>query len=631
MALVLSIALVAMVLLMSAYRTTIRSQATQRVTQVRVDVSQRESAILRSILAIAPNRAIQAMSENSSLASSTLTWNRILADSIALANADNADSDGVGATLGTDRSSNAANFSGNVTDIFQAVSGSGLLNAGVNYQISSSYPPYLTASTSVATLDATYPIVTHEKIHGANTAGFAQLSTTLFPLFNRIPYPNIRFGYGEPGSSFVAKRNYWAFSIRYPTAVTGVRQNRKNYVLSLYEVPTQVALSASAFMSLGRHENGTSWAGVQIDGSVFGERILAEESLSINRMSSRKGIEINAAPTVGGTAVKDNFDSDDTVQAFESQNDSFFPVSVAASAGRVAFVPLNRGLDFYRFVGTTNDPNRLSPTGWNDYSIGARQCAIKVLVTEAVSSADQTPLEITVTFKTGANANDLKTVTLRRNDNWPLENEAGGSLVPFQTETTDTSRRSLTVFPTRFNAWLVANGGAGLDINHSIAINQDPSGEHIRLPSFPSEEEDLAVVMREGSDLTAFTKGFSLVTNVRLYFAGDLNSVPTTAPSGSDVTGTFYPPMSIFSPEKRWGVTAQQRVVKFRGRLGSIDSGSGDMIRPLDLRSGQSDQISTDIDAILSDITSPAQLPPVTFPNWLFTIEEVDTRSAGGI
>lgn len=627
---VMSVAIVALSLLLIAYKATLRAQEAQKVAQVRVDVAQRESAILRSILAVVPNKAIQCMQENTSLSPTPYNWTTIFTESIALANAADADADGVGANLGMARVANPANFTGAVSNIFRAVDGAGLVNAGVNTQIGADYPPYLITSAGTAALDAVYPIITESKVYGANATGTAQLSTSLYPLYNRIPYPNIRFGYSQPGGSFVAKRNYWAFSIRYPQSVPGVSRTRKLYLLSLYEVPSQVALTASAFMSLGRYSNGNKWTGVQIDGAVFGERILAEESLTLDRISSRTGIQINsgANQTVAGAMVQPGFDSGDTMQSYEAVNDAMFPVSVAGGSGRVAFVPLNRGLDFYRFINSSSDPNRISPTSWNDYTIGARRCAIKVRVTDCRSGNDQTPTEIVVSYLT---ATGTESYTLRRSQNWPAENELGGEFIPFQTESTETGRSCLSVHVDRLAAWLNTRGALGVDKNNSIAINPDPTSNNVRAPSFPSHSSDMGVVLRGGADLTAFTKGFSLVTNVRLFFGDDLNNVPTSPPTGSGLSGTFYPPLSVFAPEKRWGVTSQPRIVQFRGQLGALDAGSGEMLRPLDLRTGASDEIASVMDAVLSGITSPAQLPPITFPNWLLTIEEVNSTSAGDL
>ena len=589
--LVLSVALVASALMTSVFRATLRSQDTQKVAQVRVDVDQRESAILRAILAIAPNRTIQAMSANSSLAPTPYRWQTIFTEAIALANAANADVDGVGASVAAGaRTSNAADFTGSTTNIFRAASGTGVVFAGVNSRPYGAYPDFLVPApgatvTNLQSLDATYPIITYEKIYQDRSFGGPELDTTLYPVFNRIPYPNIRFGYAQPGDKFVAKRNWYAFSIRYPISARGVPRNRKQYILSIYEVPTQVALSASTFMSLGRHDDGPAWQGIQINGSVFADRILAEKTLAINRMSSRTGIDIMASPVVGGTNVPADFDSDDTVQSFESKNTGFYPVSVAAASGRVAFIPLNRGLDFYRFTGTVSDANRLSPTSWNDYSIGALQCAIKVSVTGVLSADDQTPQQIVVKYK--KNGGDVST-TLQRGNNWPFDNETGGTSIPFQTELTETGRNCLTLHVNRLQPWLSALGASGPDINHSVAINPDPSFTNVRAPEFPSNPLDMGVVLRGGSDLTAYTKGFSLVANVRLFFADDLNTVTTATPAGSGLTtSTFTPPIAIYAPEKRWGTTSEGRFVKFRGQLwnpGLRQRSHGPPARPADRR-----------------------------------------------
>ena len=636
---VITLGLVCMGLLMAVYKATLRTQDTQRGAQLRVDIAQRENAILRSLLAIAPNRAIEVMRANS-MNTSTVTaqWSGIFADALVLANA--SDSDGAENTangLGGNnvRVGNAANFTTTVADVFRAPGAStAVILAGINNPADAPSPPYppslTTLSAAAATADAAYPIVSSDKVYGSTSTFGAQLSVTEYPRINRIPYPNIRFGYGQPGGTFLAKRNWWAFSIRFPSNVPGVPALRKHYVLSLYEVPSQVALSSSAFMSLGQHSDGSAWTGVQIQGSIYGDRILAEGATSANRMSSRTGIEIGTAPTVNGTIVGANFDSDSTTAVHEAANGTFYPVSIAAGAGRVAFVPLNRGLDFYTFVGSSDDVNRISPTSWNDYSIGARQCAIKVTVTKVASTTDQTPQSISVNFRAGSTTS---TVVLDRADgSWPVD-----TLIPFQTETTQTGRKALTIHINRLDTWLATVGGSGIAVNHSLAINPDiPSlANNVRAPSFPSDAGDLAVVIRDGNDLTAFTSGLSIVTNLRLFFADDLNQVSTAAPAGSGLTGTFFPPLSVFSPEKRWGVTVQEQFVRLDGQVGTIGASNAvTMNRPLDMRTGAdaaggADPLASSLNITLSEKTSPAELPPVSFPNWMFTIEEVDPRSAG--
>ena len=623
---VIAVSIVCMGLILMAYKATIRAQETQKVVQVRVDADQREGAILRALLGIVPNRAIIAMSANSSATPTTCQWSTIFSDALALANAGNEDTDGVGAAVSsTARVANMADYSGSGTTIFQAVdSTTNVVTAGINASPGSAYPPYLTWSSTSSGNDTTYPIITTEKYYGANAAGTAELSLTDYPIYNRIPYPNIRFGYAQPGARFVAKRNWWAFTVTYPSSIPGLARQRKRYVLSIYEVPSQVALSGSAYMSVGTHSGGTNWSGVQIQGSVFGDRILSEGSISANRVSSRKGITIQQSPIANGTTVPQNFDQDNTQQTFEANGSGFYPVSVAGGTGRVAFIPLNRGTSFYNYVTSTDDSNRISPTGWNNYTLGARQCEMRVLVQACTSSSNQTPTKLAITYKNGASTT---TFTATRGSSgsptWPTTSQTGGSTFPFQSETTATGRRCLTVYIDKLRAWLIAKGATNLADNDSIVINPDSTKTGVRSPSFPSIDADMALVIRGGSDLTAYPKGLSIVTNMRTYFADDVNVVTRAAASGSGLTGQVYPPFNVFAPEKRWGVITQPRVIRFRGQMATMDSGSGNMVRPLDLKTGLDQLLPDNIDARLSELTSPAQLPPVNFMNWLVTVEEV--------
>lgn len=123
MMLVISSSLVALALLSAAFKATLQARDGQKVVQVRVDVAQRESAVLRAILALTPNHAIGAMQDNASLAPGSYAWRKVFEDALVLANASDADADAFGASLGAARVSNAANFTGDVATIFSAASG----------------------------------------------------------------------------------------------------------------------------------------------------------------------------------------------------------------------------------------------------------------------------------------------------------------------------------------------------------------------------------------------------------------------------------------------------------------------------------------------------------------------------
>ena len=136
----------------------------------------------------------------------------------------------------------------------------------------------------------------------------------------------------------------------------------------------------------------------------------------------------------------------------------------------------------------------------------------------------------------------------------------------------------------------------------------------------------MAVVLRESGDLSSYVEGFSLVTNVRLYLADDFNivSIPAPANSGLPVGEAFYPPVSLFAPEKRYGTTLKIRPVDYEGQINSLAEGYDEAIHPLDFRAGTYEQVTPNlITAELKPVRSPAELPPISLMNWLVVVEEV--------
>ena len=61
--------------------------------------------------------------------------------------------------------------------------------------------------------DPLYPIISTRKLHGTLAQSGVGLPVADYPLFNLLTYPQINFGYAKPGEPFVAKRNWWAFSM----------------------------------------------------------------------------------------------------------------------------------------------------------------------------------------------------------------------------------------------------------------------------------------------------------------------------------------------------------------------------------------------------------------------------------
>jgi len=144
-------------------------------------------------------------------------------------------------------------------------------------------------------------------------------------------------------------------------------------------------------------------------------------------------------------------------------------------------------------------------------------------------------------------------------------------------------------------------------------------------PQIPCTDLDYGVVLQECADLTGFSKGFSLVTNLRLYVGDDFNIVPATAPTGWSGTGDYFPPCSLFTPEKRYGVEIDPLAVSLGGQIGSLASESVTTpIRPLDSKTVSGGELSADrITVNLKPITHPGELPPIFMMNWLVMVEEV--------
>jgi hypothetical protein len=113
------------------------------------------------------------------------------------------------------------------------------------------------------------------------------------------------------------------------------------------------------------------------------------------------------------------------------------------------------------------------------------------------------------------------------------------------------------------------------------------------------------------------------VTNLRLYIGDDFNTFPATPPSGYTPVGTYYPPCSLFAPEKRYGVELDPFNVVISGQIGSLASETAAAVRPLDSRnlSGAA-MAAANIRVNLRPITHPAELPPITMMNWLILLEE---------
>lgn len=694
-AMVLSTGMFLTLLTVYTYKRAMNAHAVQSSVQLRADYSEKEEAVLRSIVAITPNRAIRAMQHNSNSSATVrnpLRWQNIFTESLAMANASTSIPSSLVSTLNLSNHKIANTGDSSLTSpnlIFKALGGeTGYVSAGINRSLGAGFPPPLgTTDLNTSARDPIYPILTDTKTYGTLAQSGVGLPVATYPKFNLLTYPQINFGYARPGEPFVAKRNWWAFSMdmaSHDMARTLVTRPGRNFVLSIYEIPSQLAISADSFMSLGRLESGETWQNVTIDGGVFAGKAIVEGETQLPALASRRGMSISERAAIGGESFTNNPFTPGVREAYQITRGEFFPVSLASESGRVAFVPINRGPDFFDRLAHSAESTTLSPTTWNNYSIGALQCAMRLDITQCVSSTNPMPTRLRFSYLKGG---------LRQNLDIPLdsspdsglppgsifacnENQSynfgsavvdvyygkngvyarqtgvtglitfnnarfGDPLVgtfkagyyrpsyPFEVRALPSGKICLAVYPQRFKSFLAAINADSTATNNSLAVNVDyttaTGSVNLKKPSIPCTDLDYGVILQECADLSTFTKGFSLVTNLRTYIGDDFNIVATTPPTGYTPSAIYYPPVSLFSPEKRYGVEVDPFAIKLAGQIGSLASDtSANPVRPIDSKTVSGSALAASkITVNLRPIRHPAELPPITMMNWLLVLEEL--------
>lgn len=715
-------------LMIYAYRRALNAQVVESQVQLRLDYSEKEEAILRAIIAITPNRAIRAMQSESDVSGTrnALSWRNIFTESLDLANARTSIPANVLATLNITNYQTGNTGNSTLTSPDQIFSQIGAVNdnldtsfasAGINRSLGTGYPvPLTTANATTIDRDRTYPIISKDKQYGTMAQTGVTLPVATYPNFNLLPYPAINFGYAKPGDPFVAKRNWWAFSVDvadHDNDRTAVVLSRRNFVLSIYEIPSQLSISAASFMSLGQYASGTAWQNVNIDGGMFVGKAAVEGTTALKSLAIRRSMTVSSGTTIGGETFTSSPFTPGVREAYQVTKGAFFPVSLASESGRATFIPISRGANFFdRFDSVENDPvettgarnhtgsNVLSPTTWNNYSIGAQQCAMRVDINKVQSTTNSTPTELRFQYykADGTRAELPMPVSMAGITALPLGYsyvcDSGGTgtytgpvdlaygasggytfilgvsgtitfnnatfgdpllpsntairkgywrpRAPYDYKPLASGQKCVAVYPERISPFLTAIGGAGPTINNSLVVNVDYTATGLfnlaKKPSIPCTANDYGVILEECANLTPFTKGFSLVTNLRLYIGDDFNIVPATPPSGytpavttSNLTGRYFPPCSLFTPEKRYGVDADPLAVVLGGQIGSlakvdkVNSTDADapMVRPLDSKALSGAALAANrITVNLSQIRHPAELPPITMMNWLILLEE---------
>ena len=701
--LVLTMGILLLAMLLSAYKTSIRSQEAQTKAGLRIDYAAKEEEVLKAIVNLVPNWAMATMTSNSNATSSSrdaLRWKKLFSAALDQANARESLSDDISQAFDLDTAFTATNGDAsysNILSIFDPIEPdphSWDVSPATGRLIGPGYPPSLDSISGTMTgADRLYPIISRSKKYAARAQAGLGLPVDDYPEFNLLPYPDIRFGYAEPGQPFVAKRNWWAFSLDLSEDydhISGLHNYERDFVISIYEIPSQLAISAEAFTVLGTHADGSEWANATISGGVFATRGKVEGALNLDRISGRRGLDISPESSIGSNPIVETGGGGITAadpfqpgvrELYEITNESFMPVSLASESGRAAFVPISRGVDFFDRFAHSADVLTISDTGWNEYSVGAIQCAMNVDVTDVMSSSDPAPKELTFTYFSGGTkrtmvidlatgpetnlpsgyiycATEDQTVTFDtpvdvaygKDGEYFFQQGVSGDVTfdnarfgdpnvgmlkagyyrpsyPFVVTLLHDTKSCISVFPERFPAFLDLIGADGVVTNHSLSINTDyPGNVLINRPSIPCTDLDYGVILKECGDFSEFSKGFSLVTNLRLYIADDFNTTAVAPPVDSGIPAPFFPPCSLFAPEKRYGGETNPFRLKITGQMGSLagDEGAGGQsVHLLDMVNESETNVAHDkVEVNLAPITHPAALPPVTLMNWLVVVEE---------
>lgn len=632
----------------------IRSLDSQTRAQTKQDYAQKERALLSALLHIVPNKAIGAMQRGSANNAENYTWEAIFEEAVLAANVEQSVdstflkglglSDAILANTGDSALDSVRDL---VSAPVRTYSGSrGLVNGGNWYEyymlfdsdIHDKIPAPLRLSYSDYVLDKTYPIISPEKLHVYNYNYHdpqyykgLHVSTDAYPLYNLLRYPDVKFGYRKPGELFVAKRNWWIFSLEFGKsneARSGIPAVKKDYVLSIYEVPSQLPLSSSALMKVGNFSDGVKWRNIDINGGLYADTLQTEGEVEIGQgsLSARNSIDLSDSTRIDGKTIEGDFDDlgKREKRALAADTD-FYEASTGGNVGRVAFIPLNVGESFLERESDGSRNERISPTGWNDYTRGANQAAMRVEIHALHPGEAELPLAMRFHYKNTYGGTSQKTYIT--GIDWPLELLDPWDRFPFRLDLIQGLRPAFVLRLDKLPDFLESlPGAAGIEVNNSIYLHLDFVLPTV-IPDISLLNTDLAITLREGEDMSEYSNGFSIVTSQTLFIADSLNKVPVTPPANSGLPSdaVYYPPVSLFAKDKRFGESLHgERPLMVGGQLSSLKTQSGDVFNPLDLKNAKGDRIEArKINADLVSLNSPAELPPIHLMNWMVTIEQL--------
>jgi hypothetical protein len=664
-------------------------QDTARLASAKVDIATREDVVMREIL---QQTATGLLPGNAGVSGTPQPWTAILTSAVNPLNAGNtylnstelafvksnlpspAPTVVIPANLGDTGATP-------VLGIFQGYSGnlpyggtSGLLNvvtaASASPSPSTLYnatvqPPLMNWSSgslsSTTALSTPQEFFLGSQYSSSSSTAYAPV-TNLSPSsrWGNIAYPNIRFGYKQSGdTNFIARRVWWLIPVLYSTTQQIVQvlasasaqvsptptifrypSATAYYVLSVYEIPSQLPISGNANLQIGLNADGTAWGStIQVAGSIYGGQVQLSGG-TFTGVSSRQQVNVLVGATVGGInyGTSNLFDQPGTGTgtreniALTKNPGATAPVSVAGNDGKVLLVPVMPGNQFYMSVATT-------PTNWDLYARPYYRCRIRIIISGTNSTIIYSPSQ-TPQINTAAGAITVQTIVsldalklpdqilgfpdsaAATNTTVTQSSIAAGGL-PAYLNYTSTAAGDRNLLIVDVPALVTALGGGTLIQNapqlYSIYIGSNPTTEPAASPSpAPPPYTEPGIGITNTNDLSAFTSGLSIVSNQTLYLLGSFNQVATTPQINT----------SIYAPQIRYGMSGTAASVSLTGQI-SVDPSSSatPAVNPLSLVNASGTPISaSSISASFGEITRPAQIPPIPRLSLMFTIEKQRTN-----
>jgi hypothetical protein len=482
---------------------------------------------------------------------------------------------------------------------------------------------------------------------GSQASATGSTDTSLSPSgrWGTIPYPNIRFGLMRPGAPMVARRVWWRIPVKYQTNLQTIEAKTAgtdpnvtrypamlaNYILSVYEIPSQLPITGNANIQLGLNSDGSSWGNtsltgsqqVQITGSIYGDSVQLNGGTYSGGISSRNQVSVLGSSSVAGESFTDNTynnlgvrEQRDLTRPTTTASIGAAPVSVVGDNGKVMLVPVASGNAFY-----LPSPNA-TPTAWDLYSLPYYHCRIRITISGTNNNLNYQNGVVSTT----AGAISVKIRYLPDTAQLPdavfgvADSDAGWQQVTYsQASNSDillngpnaggTSSGALTdpVSKTTANFLLYTSTATGSSDTNVLEIDllqmyrtlglTDPNltpascySIYIECPASQNPNnpnpQNLGIVIKDADDLTGssqlgntspgpFTNGLSILSTQRIYLAG--GAIQQTGLPGSGFNtvpwtnpqdpSNPYPATSIYAPDVRYGITNLMPTINVIGQV----------------------------------------------------------------